>query len=436
MKNKLLVSAAIIVFVIPVFSALGQSGKSLGLGSAYTALARGSDAVYWNPANLALKSEKVPSVNINFFSLSAGGGINSFNKDIYDKYFGFEGDSLYLDNSAKNEILDAVPDDGFMFNILTNLSLLSLRIYNFGLNIETDVYVQGTFPKEFFNMALNGFTESKYEFEPGAEALAYSKIKFSYGRVVKRDRTLNLPGNKQLNFSEISVGGSFSYILGLGYAKVESASATIINGADGLDAYGNMNTREAVAQELRDEDGFGFAGKGFGFDLAFSAMTYSNFTFSAVIENIIGQINWDNGTIERRATFDIGGPSYFIGAGQLEDIDEDEISEDEEIEISSFKTNLPRNFRLGVSKESKYFLGAFEVGMEREEFFGAIGLGARLLFFNTFIGYRNYESFSYYSAGIALDFKYFYFDIGVSNKSGLFNSSMGALVSTSMRIGF
>jgi len=420
-----------------VSSGFAQNGKSLGLAGAYTSLARRSDALYWNPANLAFRNHNDTRVDFSFYSLQLGAGINSFNKDVYDKYFGFEGDSLYLDNAAKNEILGEIPDKGFTFDVLSNISVLTLRILNFGINFETDVYATGTIPKEFFDLALNGFSKSRYDFEPNAEALAYSKVKFSYGRIVKRDKSLKLPGNKALNFKDISVGGSFSYILGYGYAKVESGVVTVKNGTEGLDAYGTIITKEAVAQEIKDEDGFGFAGKGFGFDLAFSAVTYDNITVSAVVENIIGQINWDNGTIERRATLDIDGPKYIIGAGELEDIDEDEISEDEEIPISSFKTNLPRDFRLGISKETNRFLGSFEMGMEREEFFGAVGVGGRLGFFNLFMGYRNYESRSYFSAGFAFDFKYFYWDFGAINKSGIWaNQSKGAMVSTSMRIGF
>ncbi|RKY85312.1 hypothetical protein DRQ09_07455 [candidate division KSB1 bacterium] len=434
MKSKTFIIIAL--FMLSGASVYGQNGKSLGLGGAYTSLARGVDAVHWNPANLAFRSKSIPSISAYIYSFRIGFGNNSFSKSFYDKYIGFEGDSLFIDNSDKNEILGLIPENGVTMDMRGNISLFNLRVLNFGLNVETNFYTKGTLPKALFDIALNGLTKSNYKFKPDAEVIAYSKIKFCYGYVIKRDKTWMIPGGKKLEFKDISVGGAVSYILGLAYAKVESADITFINGPNGLNATGNITTKEAISQKLRDENGFGFAGSGIGLDLAFSALTYDNITISAVAENIIGNINWNDGTKERTATLDLGGPYYIIGEGELQDVDTDSITHDKETDIGSFKTSLPRNFRLGVSKEWNRFLAAVEIGTDRGEFFGAIGLGAHLSFMNGFIGYRNYESFSYFSAGLAFDLKYFYLDLGIRNRGGIGpSSSKGLIFASCLRIG-
>ena len=82
MVKVILIVCLAVLIVNPLY---GQDGVSLGLGGAYTALARGTESIYWNPANLAYYDSLDNKKKIKLYSFFAGVGNNSFSIDLYNK---------------------------------------------------------------------------------------------------------------------------------------------------------------------------------------------------------------------------------------------------------------------------------------------------------------------------------------------------------------
>jgi len=104
MKIKIYAAMAIVLFAIQK-SLHAQSGMSLGIGG-LTAPARGVEAVFWNPANLAFAEKNRPKFQMTFFSVTAGTGNNSFSFNSLTKYIG-DGESTYLTEKDKQDIFGA-----------------------------------------------------------------------------------------------------------------------------------------------------------------------------------------------------------------------------------------------------------------------------------------------------------------------------------------
>ncbi|MFQ5649436.1 MAG: DUF5723 family protein, partial [bacterium] len=98
-----------------------SNARSVAMGGAYTALARGVEAPSWNPANLGLSGRKVPRLNL----ISIGVGIhnNSFSKSRYELYSG-----SYLTEKDKQDIMNSIPAEGLWFNLNTEVQAAGLSI--------------------------------------------------------------------------------------------------------------------------------------------------------------------------------------------------------------------------------------------------------------------------------------------------------------------
>ena len=88
--------------------------RALALGQAYTALARGPEAVFWNPANLALGGEP----KLKWEMLGAGLTLitenNSFSVRTYNEHF--TDDTHRIGTAEKEKLLGDIPKDGLRFN--------------------------------------------------------------------------------------------------------------------------------------------------------------------------------------------------------------------------------------------------------------------------------------------------------------------------------
>ncbi|MCK4426887.1 MAG: hypothetical protein KAW16_00230, partial [candidate division Zixibacteria bacterium] len=78
----------IILMILSLFfnAQLLASGRSVGMAGAYTAVSKGAESVFWNPANLGFSS--ISEKTLNLFSFGVNINNNSFNWSDYTKYNG------------------------------------------------------------------------------------------------------------------------------------------------------------------------------------------------------------------------------------------------------------------------------------------------------------------------------------------------------------
>ena len=160
--------AVLIVFGF-IFEGFAQDGASLGLGGANTAIARGTEAIFWNPANLALSEPTDTKLNIKLFSWSGGAGNNSFDMNLYNEIFGVEKDAQgrgkFLTQDDKNDILARVDDDdGLALTAKGDFSVFAITYKNFGFSLEGNINARGSIAKDAVLFPLEGFVRDSYDF--------------------------------------------------------------------------------------------------------------------------------------------------------------------------------------------------------------------------------------------------------------------------------
>jgi hypothetical protein len=109
--------AAVLVLGLQSTSeAIGDgSPRAMGLAGSYTALARGPEAVQWNPANLGLRSSPSFKWELFNFGVNASAENNAFSVQTYND--NFTDADHFIGESEKRDLLSDVPNDGLRLNV-------------------------------------------------------------------------------------------------------------------------------------------------------------------------------------------------------------------------------------------------------------------------------------------------------------------------------
>lgn len=415
----------ILIFLICSAGALfAQGGKALGLGG-MTAISRGVESIYWNPANLAYSDSARPDFEMVIYSIFAKGGNNSFSFNDVNKYIG-DGESIFLTDKDVKDILKLIPNSGMVFDLEGDVSVFSFRYKNFGFGIQTQAFGKFSIPKDLYENMLYQLGSDVYDYSIEGGGQGIVKFKFSYGRRLIDRIIFDAPGLKNTIFEEIAWGASISLIQGVGYANVEKGLAKLSINQSGILPQAEFATRTATL------------GKGLGVDFGISAYTNNHWLIGMTFENLLGSVFWSHDTEMSRASIDFGDkPLYLFGEGQLSEIDVDSVSTDTTYALNGFSKRIPFNFRFGMGKQLKNYLVNAEFSHAAGISQFVIGGTAKFSFFNLFASVgRRLNNFQW-SAGAAFDFKHFYFDLGIASRGGITLASSKALsFGTSMRIGF
>ena len=209
LKYKLpeIIICSLIMLMILFAHVFGQgdsNARALGMGGAYTALARDLDSPNWNSANLGLADGKNCSIGILNMGLRLRN--NSFSLADYNRYDGKD-----LTAQDKDQILNSIPENGLNINLGAEVSALNFSIGNFALTYKalasSDVFLDRDPFKLLFlgNAVVNNVSLSRTQ----SEAYALADVALSYGQDIHK-----------WSGGELSVGGSLHYLRGLAYEKV------------------------------------------------------------------------------------------------------------------------------------------------------------------------------------------------------------------------
>ena len=406
-----------------------QAGRSYGLGGAYTALARGPEAMFWNPANLGL-SHGLPDVNIRLYTLGLNFGNNTFNVNFYNDYFMGTGQTdaqgndigKTLTEQDKNDIIDKVPSEGWKLNGRADVSLLSFNYKNYGFSFEGNVFSEAFLPKNAFEIFLKGLEQNVYSFNVNGQGYGIVRAKFSYGMPIAKDQKRRVLG-RDVFFKELAVGWNVSIIRGGGYIKIEESDVKLIIANDGFNAPSRIKTQEALG------------GTGFGLGFGIGAVLNDGRKFGLAVDNIPGIIKWSKDAKEKINTFDLTRNRFI---DELSDIEIDDYKETVENDLSSFNQTLPMNIRVGLSRTVKNYLYNVEIAREYGSMRFSYGGGITLVkFLEFYAAYSRMYSDNYFSGAVAFNFKHFMWDIGIMNRGGITgNSSKAIRLASGLRFGF
>ena len=274
-KNRILVSALVALLSAGVV-AQSFDASGLGMANAYGALARGVDAVGWNPANLALPGGGV--LEFNLMSLNLFLGNNSLTPDDYDRYFTLEGHEGFWDNSEKRGLLALIPDDGLegLGNVRANI--LGLGFGKFALTVQGYANIRVLVPKTPVEIFLTGNQINRlYDFSNiDADGFAAAKFSFAGG--------FEIPFNKY--FDKFTVGVSLNYWMGLVHSEITKSYGRLITTTDETNGMLQLRGRKSTG------------GSGFGIDLGAAGIINKDWTLSIALQNALGNIRWSSGTEE------------------------------------------------------------------------------------------------------------------------------------------
>lgn len=404
--------------------AFSQSGSSLGIGG-LTALSRGVEAIYWNPANLAFRSQSQPNFQMIVYSINAGTGNNSLSFNSINKYIG-DGESVYLTDQDKQDILEMINDNGLQFDVTGNASLFSLSYKNFGFGIETRAFANFSIPKDLYENILFKLGQDTYDYSASGGGQGVAKFKLAYGNTFISDLIFEVPLLSETIFQEFSAGISLSYLMGVGYANIEKGMAKL-----SINETGILPSAEFLARSAT-------FGSGIGMDIGLSTYTDNNWRIGLMFENILGSVKWNKDAKIASFSLDFGdNPLFILGENQLSEIEKDSVATDTTYSIDSFSKRLPFNFRMGIAKDFGKYLANLEIGHVNETTFATLGGRIKFGFFNWYVSVGRMLGNFNWNTAFALEFRNFAFDIGISSRTGLMlGHSKGLFAGSSMRFGF
>jgi hypothetical protein len=402
----------IIIFVLPFAAEAQITARAMGMGGAYTAVARGVHAADWNPANLGFPDN--PKFSMSIISVGLEVSNNAFTKSMYDKYSQKE----IWNERDKADIYSSIPDRGLEAGVAATIRMISFSVGKFALTIGGDLGGYGTIEKSLFDILLNGNSIGKnYQFDDfNVDALTVARLGLSYGEQIP------------VEFAEIfTVGGSLNLLYGIQYTKLEQADFNLVFNEFDFAMDGNYEARMAMGK------------LGWGLTLGSAVKLNDRLSAGVRLDNILSHLGWDKHVKQSYGI--LAGDSLVLG--DLEDsIEDSSWTQDGK----AFSSMLPFRICLGAKyKEgdfimtADYFQGFRNTGWARTRPQLNIGTEWRKvpwlpLRLGVLLGGRlGYGS----SFGLGLRPGGFVWDIAIMNRGFITSgSSKGLLISTEFGLEF
>lgn len=380
-----------------VCQALGwgeSSPRAVGMGGAYTALARNIECPYWNPANLGIAKSKGLSLNI------ANAGIdlknNSFSLSDYNKYNG-----RFLNDDDKDNLMSSIPADGLSLDLLAEASALNFSIAGFALTCKGYGASNASLDRDPIELLFYGNAVMREVSLEGTHSEAFGMIDVaaSYGRPL-----LEWPGG------EFAVGASLHYLRGLAYEKIAESEGGVVTTDSGFVGSG-------LIRMITSRGGFGFAG-----DIGLAVRFEDNWYFSAAWQNLYSKVKWNRDNEERLFTFEMDNVTVEAMADST--LSDSLVTTDEiRYAVDDFSSTLPPVIKLGLAKEYDRMTWSVDwvqgladrpgQGVNPRISAGFEYLPLKFLPLRTGFGFGGGQG-SVYSFGFGLHFVPFNFDLGLA----------------------
>ena len=273
---------------------------------------------------------------------------NSFTRVHYKNYNG-----TTLDQSAKQDILDLIPENGLEISSSGNVQIMSFAYDAFAFSISASEGVKSTVAEEVFDLLLNGNELGRlYSFKPiTGEAVSYAHFAVSYGHPFD----LGLA-----DFTQTGLGLSLKYIRGLAYGKIVESHAMAYTGFKSIVSEGSFLLHSATG------------GAGFGMDVGATTTYRKKWRISLCLENIVSGIHWNKNPEVVSYDFDMSETNVLDLMSEESDADSAIVFRDSTYALSDFSTNLPTILRIGTARS----LGKFVLAAEWEQGFRTTALAS------------------------------------------------------------
>ncbi len=282
--RRVVVSAATISICAGVLSAQlpNSSAAAFGMAGNYTAMARGYEAVSWNPANLAMPGRPFLSIGL----LPAGGtvGMDPVGFSMLGDYGG-----LLVDSAVKSSWVDLVRASGRQrTRVDMGVTVIALSIGPIGFSLGASQYVNMDLSPDMFeavmfgNAGLNNGQAKVLDFAgTGMETAAFGTGAVSFALPLPVRFTGGLLGPEHF---AIGVTG-----------KVVAGTMAIAQ--DGGSVFGTSSVNYSFPVIAPMEDSSFVGGIGTGADLS-ASWQVGRWKVGALIENVFNSFKWDTTKFE------------------------------------------------------------------------------------------------------------------------------------------
>lgn len=317
------------------------NARALGMGGAYTAVARGQDALFLNPANLGLADGPRWSLALPSFSLGgtttgprfedfarlAEGAFSGGGKayDEYGEYVDdYDGEETESESSAEiQELLGLIPEQGMELDVDVRLPLAALQAGGLAVGVSYGAVVQQTLGRDAVDLLLNGYEEGRTNYRVG-------------GATGRRATFLDFAAAYGHNFGPVSLGITGHYLKGRSLARSSLSEARFFRGENQVE----IDFSEALVR----------GGSGFSVDVGAAMQPSKRVTLSAAVTNAIGKLSWSDQVTLRKVTLNEDDISDLSLVGDRFAESEIAAAGKEPVMFGLYETGvLPTTLRTGVA---------------------------------------------------------------------------------------
>jgi hypothetical protein len=253
--------------------------RALGMGGAYTAVARGQEALFQNPAALALSG--TPRWSVAVAQLAAGAGVQGAGfADLWDL-----ADYDALEQPRRDEILAGVPGSGADADVDVRIPLAAVQVKNVAVGLSWAGSARQNVGRDLVDLVLNGYQSGRTDYSvgnTGGKRLSYWDLSAAWAR----------------RAGPVSVGVAAHVLAGGTLAQSRLFEPEFDLEAEDLSA----EYREVYAR----------GGRGWAVDVGVAAEPAPGVTVSAAVQNIAAGMTWSDELRTRhvvlhRSSFEGGG---------------------------------------------------------------------------------------------------------------------------------
>ncbi len=286
MKRMPLVLAGLLVPALLQAQLPDPSTRALGMGDAYTSLARGYEAVAWNPAMLAAVGRPgftidLPHVNLEF-------GSNAYGLSDVRKYA-----NTYLTDADKTALLAKI-DTTLTLRTLLGAAPFGISAGPFAVMVGAAGQMSLGVGKDAVRLALFG----------NAPEAGTSSVFSGQGSAGHAWAATTIAGSFALPFrlpvGHLAIGATYKYVIGnflgtagdLGSQVAFNPLFSAVEAGQAL--YTNYDKNCGSFSPFKTGVCGGRAGTGYGVDLGGTLqLAGRGITLSAVLVNVVGKMTWD-----------------------------------------------------------------------------------------------------------------------------------------------
>lgn len=270
-KHFLAYTLAALSLAFPLSAQVPLTARSLGMGGAYLAVARGQDAVFLNPANLALAGN--PPRSFGAFQLAFGASLlGPTRADLWD--------ALEYDNVSDErarEILSRLSNGYAETEMDLRLPIVAYQRGGFGWGLAYGLVNRTSVGHDLLELLFFGYEPERVDYSvgrTGSSGAAFFDLAFAYGRRV----------------GPLTAGVTAHLLRGTSMHQARVFEPI----------YSSNGGPDIELDVVSTSRGGGFGG---GLDVGIAYQPARFFTLSAALHNAVGAVGWGSGRSYKAITF-------------------------------------------------------------------------------------------------------------------------------------